>query len=461
MITLYPFQETGRDFLAARENAILADDMGIGKTVQSVEALKKIDAKNGIIVCPLSVRRTWAKFLRTQYPSCFIKEIVSTRVPIDKRAFNVVNYDIIWREPLISEFKRHKWDVLICDEAHFLKTKESKRTKAIIMRNGIYKNCSFRWMLTGTPVLNRPSELYPILRALCPEALGVYSDFYRYAYQFCGAFQDTFGFNTSGATHLDQLGDLLSSVMLRRMKKDVLKDIPAVTYSKVYLDPSDKLITLSKKEKDSVVNQIGEIASLRRSLGLLKIKPAIDHINTLLTERNKVVVFAWHTDVIAGIKEHFKDRAVVYTGAESAKEKGEAIDAFTGREDINLFVGQLKAAGVGIDGLQKVCDVCVFVEMSYVPGEILQAIDRLCRIGQVNPVLAQFLVCEDSMDEELVDGLTDKSKNIKTIMREEAYAKFVLAACGVCSTKVELNKLKPSCGMAVCKSCAKEMESIS
>lgn len=458
MITLYPFQEVGRDFLAARTNAFLADDMGLGKTVQAIEAAKKIQAKNGIISCPLAVRRSWVKNLRSQYPSCYIREITSPKVLIDPRAFNIINYDIIWREPLISELKRQTWDLWIGDEAHFLKNKESNRTKAMIMRNGLYARCGFRWLLSGTPMLNRPVELFPPLRALCPEVLGIYKDFYRYAYQFCGAFQDTFGFNTSGASNLPMLSSMLSQVMLRRMKSDVLKDLPEAVYEKVYLEPTDKLMTLVKKEKEEQDTLVGAISSLRQALGVLKIKPAIDHLEGLLETKSKVVVFAWHTAVIEGIKRHFGSRAVTYTGAESAKQKEEAIDAFTQRQEVNLFVGQLVAAGTGIDGLQEVCDVCVFVEMSYVPGQILQAIDRLRRIGQSGSVLAQFLIAEDSMDEDLVNGLTAKAQNIKTVMGETSDSKFVLSRCACCGQPFEFEKLRPVIGLAVCKQCKVKME---
>lgn len=458
MIKLYPYQEIGRDFLANRNNAVLGDDMGLGKTVQAIEAAKVRSITAGIIICPLAVRRSWVKSLRAQYPTIFIRELASPKVLPEPRAFNIVNYDIAWREPLITYLKKHQWPLLICDEAHFLKNKDSKRTKALLMRNGLYSRCEYRWMLTGTPILNRPEELYTILRSLCPDVLGVYKDFYRYAYQFCAAFQDTFGFNTSGASHLDQLAHMLGGVMLRRMKREVLKDLPQVTYEKVYLEPTDKLMTLTKREKEEAENLIGEIASLRKALGVLKVQPAIAHLEDLLTVKNKVVVFAWHTDVIEGIKKHFGDKAVVYTGAESAKQKEEAIDAFVKRPEISLFVGQLKAAGVGIDGLQEVCDVCVFVEMSYVPGELLQAIDRLCRIGQDNPVLAQFLVAEDSMDEELVNGLTKKAGNIKTVLNDWSDSKFALSKCAACGVEEEFGKLKAAAGMAVCPKCFKKME---
>ena len=116
-----------------------------------------------------------------------------------------------------------------------------------------------------------------------------------------------------------------------------------------------------------------------------------------------------------------------------------------------MFIGQIDTAGTGLDGLQSVCDTCVFVEMSYVPGKILQAIDRLRRIGQHRPVLAQFLVAEGSMDEELVDTLTEKSKNIEKILDESKEFRFVGAKCAVCQKTQELRNLKRVAGLTVCK----------
>jgi SWI/SNF-related matrix-associated actin-dependent regulator of chromatin subfamily A-like protein 1 len=231
-------------------------------------------------------------------------------------------------------------------------------------------------------------------------------------------------------------------------------------YEKVYLEPTDKLMSLSKREKEEQDKMIGAISSIRQALGILKVEPAIEHLEDLLEQKEKIVVFAWHTEVIKGIKDHFGARAVTYTGAESAVEKEEAIDAFTSRQEVKMFVGQLKAAGTGIDGLQAVCDVCVFVEMSYVPGEIIQAVDRLRRIGQFSSVLAQFLIVEDSMDEALVDNLTEKAKNIKTVMGDKSESKFALSFCAACREMVEFAKLRPAAGLSVCAKCEKKMGAI-
>lgn len=460
MKKLYPFQIVGKDFLASRRNAILADDMGLGKTIQFIEAAKTIKAHNAIIVCPLGVRRSWVKTLRDQHPTVFIKEITSSKQLPDTTAFNIINYDNVWREPFFKEAMRHSWKLLGCDEAHFLKSipSKSKRTKAILGMHGLYNKCEYRWMMTGTPVLNRPVELYPMLRALAPEILGPYTDFYKFAFKFCGAYQDTFGFNTSGASALPELAKILKPLMIRRLKEEVLPDLPDITYEKVYLDPTDKLMALTRQEKAEQDKQLSQISSIRRALGTIKLAAAIEHLEDLVLMKPKVICFTWHKDVAAGLKNHFKDKAVLYTGEESISEKERAKDAFIQNNGVQLFVGQLKAAGVGLDGLQAVCDTVVFVEMSYVPGEILQACDRIRRIGQDRRVLAQFLIAEDSMDEELVDSLTEKSKNIKTILEEKGDYAFISSECQVCRKPYEMKKLRRVAKLTVCKECENLME---
>lgn len=454
MKTLMPFQETGRDFLAMRPDGLLGDDMGIGKTLQAIEAAKKCGIKKGLVVCPLSVRRTWVKVLNDQYPEVFVKELTTTRAIPHSGSFNVINYDLVWREPMIKMLHTN-WPLIILDESHFLKSIEAKRTKAILGKGGLYNVCERRWALTGTPILNRPIELYPILRALWPERLGDYKNYYRFAYQYCAGFKDTFGFNATGASNLGELARIVGPIMLRRMKEEVLDQLPDIIYEKIYLDPTDKLNALTEKEKSV---DISEVKSIRKAVGLVKMHAAIIHIEDVLLTKSKIVAFTWHKDVAHGLKDHFKDRAVLFTGEESIDEKEKAKEAFIQYPGVQVFIGQLEAAGIGIDGLQLVCDTCIFVEMYSVPGKIKQAIDRLRRIGQERGVLAQFLIAENSIDEKIVDALVAKGKNIKTILNEKGGAAFVKCRCDYCKRLKEIAELKRVENMSVCKNCEKLME---
>ena len=465
MIKLFPFQETGRDFLALRSNAILADDMGLGKTFMVLEAIKKLGISSGIIICPQSIRRSWVKNTREQIPLAFIKEITSPKTVPEPSAFNIVNYDIAWKEPLIGLLKEQHWPVLVADESHFLKNIDAKRTKHILGKKGLHSRCERRWMVTGTPVLNRPIELYPVLRSLFSDFLGEkYSNFYDYAYRFCAGYQGQFGFDCSGASNLEELSRILAPVMIRRLKSEVLKDLPAVTYDKVYLEPSDKLIRLTaleRKEYDAG-RVIGESSSVRQALGVIKCDAAIRHIRNILDTKAKVVVFLWHKSVAEALLKEFGSSAVRYTGSESAKEKEDAIRKFQEDAAVRLFIGNIQSAGFGVDGLQNVCDTAIFVEMSYVPNQIKQAIDRINRIGQKSPVQIQFLVAEKSVDEDVIDALSGKARNINVIMDEKGGngVDFVGTKCRLCGKVTELQELKRVAKISVCKDCKKEMECV-
>jgi len=464
MIRLMPFQEIGRDFLCLRANAILADDMGLGKTFQILEAIKKLGLQSGIIVTPQSIRRSWVKRTREQIPLAFIKEIISSKTVPDPSAFNIVNYDIVWKEPLITLLKEQRWPLLVCDEFHYLKNIDANRTKKILGKNGLYNRCERVWVASGTPVLNRPIELYTVLRSLFPQSLGEkYLSYYDYAYRFCAAYQGNFGFDCTGASNLLELAKILQSIMIRRLKQDVLKDLPAVTYDKIYLDPSDKLIRITQEERKQYnygLKVSSENSSLRQALGVIKVNAAIKHIRNMLEEKQKIVVFIWHKSVVDALMEEFKDHAVKYTGGESAKEKEKAIWSFQTNPDVNLFIGNIQSSGFGVDGLQDVCDTAIFVEMSYVPNEIRQAIDRLNRIGQCSPIQVQFLVAEKSVDEDIIDNLSGKARNINVIMgeRRDNEAQFVETKCRMCGKVTEIKNLKRAAKISVCQDCKKELE---
>jgi len=462
MLKPLPFQTAGIQFLLDNRSALLADDMGLGKTLQAIEACKQLKAERVLVVCPLAVRRNWCRVFHQQAPHYTVREMTTARqIPLLQDHVCVVNYDIAWRRPLFEYLRQGKWDVIICDEAHKLKTPTSNRTKAILGGKGLVSRASFRWMLTGTPVLNRPVEIWPMIRSLRPDLLGEYQSFYAFTKRFCGGREGQWGWECSGATHLEELAAMIKPLLLRRRKCDVLKDLPSVMYQKIYLNTDKRLDDLSRQEKAQYHGGnrnelLGEASTLRREIGLLKLQSAIGYIEDLLEERDKVVVFGHHKDVLDGIAAHFGSAAVLCTGAQSGARKQVAVDAFVQKPCVKLFLGNIVAAGQGIDGLQTVCDTAVFVELSYVPGEVQQAISRLERMGQQDVVTAQFLLVEGSVDEDIVDTLYRKTKVIGKVMDENV--KFAASKCSICKRDVDLGGIRRVLGTDVCENCAVNME---
>jgi SWI/SNF-related matrix-associated actin-dependent regulator 1 of chromatin subfamily A len=237
--------------------------------------------------------------------------------------------------------------------------------------------------------------------------------------RFCDARDTKWGWDESGASNIDELAGILSKFMLRREKKDVLKQLPEKTYQTVYL----KATTTTKKEriayektKESV---LGETAALRRACGVEKVPQVIEHVTNVLEEVGKIVLFAYHRDVVSELKRQLNAyNPAVLTGSQAARERQNAVERFRRDASCRVFIGQIEAAGTGVDGLQDVCDTVIFAEMSYVPGHIHQAVDRCHRIGQKNNVLVQFLVAEGSIDEDIARSVSRKERVIEKLVKK-------------------------------------------
>jgi hypothetical protein len=273
--------------------------------------------------------------------------------------------------------------------------------------------------MTGTPVLNRPVEIFPMLRRFMPERLGKYADYMSFTKRFCAAYQGKWGWDDSGASHLDELASYLDGFMLRRLKKDVMKDLPDKIFQKIVFDaPTAAVKSLVKKERELYrEDMLGAFSSLRQDVGIAKIPMVVEHLENLLEETDKVIVFAHHRKVLETLRLRLKDHnPVLLYGGITALQKQRVIDDFVTDKNKKVFLGQIDAAGIGIDGLQKVANTVVFAEISWVPGQIKQAIDRCHRIGQVNKVLVQFLMMKGGIDEQIYDGLSEKTKVIKKLV---------------------------------------------
>ena len=408
---LHQFQKEGVDFLANARSALLADEVGTGKTAQALHACQQVGAGNILVICTASIKYNWKKeAIKWGYDARDIHILDNRNLKtLPRRGMFIINYDLCWRAVYAKILLKRTYDVLICDEAHALKNHKAKRSKAVWLRNGYVDISDYRWMLTATPVLNRPVELHPMLNKLCPERLGGYINYIAYTKRYCDGKDGKWGYEANGAENLDELAGRLDGFMLRRTRGEVM---PKKTLQKTYL-PFTKDI-----EKYLFTGEENE--SIRRKIGLGKIVPSAGIISDILESEDKIVVFAYHTDVILGLEALLKSyNPVVLRGVTPVKKRQEVIDKFVEDPECRVFIGQIQAAGEGIDGLQHAASVGVFVEIAHTPGIIKQAIGRLYRQGQTKPCLFQFLLVEGTVDERVLNSTLFKDKNIKTIMKDE------------------------------------------
>lgn len=450
----YPYQLAGVQFAVNRPSTLLADEMGVGKTAQATGVINSTDVKDVLVICPASLKLNWMNEL-TGWLSKPARVVVlySTgkhRISGPENApltVYIVNYDIVGK----MDLKSRVWDLMILDEVHYLKNAKSNRRKAVwggrTPTQVIQPIQAKRTLaLTGTPVCNRPSELWSLLRGLDGGRWGS-GDWQRFHVRYCGGKKTRFGWDVSGATNLEELNDLLrSTIMIRRTKKDVLGDLPEKTRKITTLEVNKELRTLLSKEaalqqiKDSgglekadpaLVAQvassftedpdqtvIGMLAKVRRMLGEIKAPLAVEYAKELLEGGlESLVIFAHHKSVVSALEEGLKDYGVVKViGDMGGEERQQAVEAFQKAEGENpprVFIGSITAAGVGITLTRA--SHSLFTEVDWVPGNLSQAEDRTHRVGQKNAVTSEYLIFEGSVDTLMTDAVAGKNLVINQI----------------------------------------------
>lgn len=427
--TLRPFQKVGAEFLAARAYALLADEMGLGKTVQAIAAAEAVlsrpenyGTRTVLVVCPASVRAGWRQEVLECQADFGFTEIL----------WHVVSYN----EAASGKLPAGDFDIVILDEAHYLKNPDSQRTQAVLGNKGLVRRAKRVWALTGSPILNRPVELYPMLKVMAADKIAPFTTFALYAHQFCGAFWDGRGLNVRGASHLPELRKRLEGFMLRRTQEEVLAELPDLIVSRVPLRldaAAEKNIWDFEREvqdRDALLSpskeafaQLGDLATLMRVTGEAKAPQAAEYVKQLLETQEKVVVFCHHRDVVHALEVALGEcYPVTYVGGMSDADKTQAIKTFQEMKECRVFIGNIKAAGTGINGLQNVASHVVFAELSWVPGEMAQAIGRLKRMGQsARRVHAHVLHAPGTLESAVLAVHDGKNAVIdKLLGREEA-----------------------------------------
>jgi hypothetical protein len=282
--------------------------------------------------------------------------------------------------------------------------------------------------MSGTFMKNRNRDTFPILRALFPFVLGKYTDYKLFAEKFCGGKMGKFGYEDTWSTCTEELGQMLSPIMLRRTKAEVLSELPEVLEQNTYLEITPEIASViseeeefSEEDKKAILNfeMQGRTASYRKMLAMAKLPQVINIAKEILSNVDKLVIFAYHRDFIDELANRLTSYGVeVVKGGLTAEQKQEKVDNFINNPTVRVFIGQLQAAGTGTDGLQFACSNILYGEIDWVPGTMDQSRARLHRIGQKNKVHVEYALVPDSLEESMLNTLRNKKHNIKSVMSQ-------------------------------------------
>ena len=423
-------QKEAIEKLVKNKKFILADDMGLGKTTSTIIAALETGAKKVLIVCPASLKINWQREIanysdRTVY-------IAEGKKFSDEHDFVIVNYDILknfhdTKDKEKSEIMKINFDLVIMDEAHMISNPQAQRTK---IANDIASKSNRVWLLSGTPMTSRPMNYYNLLNLVdSPVAM----NWMAYAKRYCNGFQFSVGkrkvWNVTGASNLDELRERTSTHILRRLKEDVL-DLPEKIITPVYLRLKSKdyeelmgeyfnWYDQNPEESSSLTIQFSKLMKVRKVIAQEKINNTIELAENIIEQGKKVIIFTNFTDTLNQIYNHFGKSAVYLDGSCSKFHRQNAVDEFQTNDKIKVFVGNLKAAGVGITLTSA--EAVIMNDLSFVPAEHSQAEDRSHRIGQKNSTSVYYPLFENTIEGAIYDILNRKKKIISTVMGDDTF----------------------------------------
>jgi len=416
--------------LLENDKFILADDMGLGKTSSAIIASIETKPSKTLIICPASLKQNWKREIENYSK----KEIYicEGKKYDDSADFVIINYDIIKNFHSLKSkeetiIQKSKFDLVIIDECHYIKSPQASRTKLI---NDICKDINKIWLLTGTPLTSRPIDYFNLLSLVDSP---VSKNWMAYVKRYCAGYQFNVGmnkvWNVNGASNLDELRERTSPLLLRRLKENVL-DLPEKIITPIYLRLKSKeyedvmgeyfeWVKNNPKESKSLSVQFTKLMKVRQIIADEKIKSTIEFIENTLEQEKKIIVFSNFTNSLNKIYEHFNKIAVKLDGSSTAKQRQESVDEFQTNDKIKVFVGNIKAAGVGITLTSA--NVVIFNDLSFVPADHSQAEDRAYRIGQKNSVSVLYPIFENTIEGIIYDMLDRKKKIISTVLGDNLF----------------------------------------
>ncbi len=443
---LYQHQIEGVEFLKKNDRCILADEMGLGKTIQAIMA--KPEYQTAIVVCPASLKTNWEREIKAVYPEDKVYIINGRRVAQGADAKRVewviINYDVLEAhlEWMLEAVEEGRIRTIILDEAHYIKGK-SKRAKATIE---LSKGVDQVFCLTGTPLLNRPIELWNMLVAIKHPLTLEKGAKTRFSKIYCGGFLKVIPPNRfrkfpitfwseNGATNLGDLRKHLKGFMLRRMKKDVL-DLPPKMIDVMEVDLSSEqrkeyenawdayvdFLSNHPPEDTTIENilatrQLVEVQKLKQVCSKAKVPRIVADVLNAIEQGEKVIIFSQYVETIERLKAGLvakKIKVVTLTGSTKTADRQKAVDDFQNKDDVKVFIANIKAGGVGITLTEA--SIVMFADMDWSPEIHSQAEDRAHRIGQEGTVNVYYYVAKGTIEEDIVELLSKKKQVVHEVI---------------------------------------------
>ena len=435
--SLYPHQSNGVAFLLSKKRAILADDMGLGKTRQAIVAMEAGCPEGTIlVVCPASIKLNWKREILMVDAEASVEVLGIDNSQIDVPRWIIINYDILGGHA--DRLHAIDWSGIILDEAHFIKN-ASKRTSHCLRLLGVQAEAKapligpdFVFLLTGTPMTNRPKDLFNLFRCV---GHPVARSFLSFAKRYCDAYRNDYGWVTTGASNLDELNLLVKEVSIRRMKDEVL-DLPPKVRSWVPVDISARKAALNAIDgflswySDTDPSQpndtefLARLTKVRTALHKAKFNAVSERIKDVIATNEKVVLFTCFADGIERHKEKLGDQAVTITGSDTSKQRTVAVDRFQTDPIVRVALCNIIAGGVGIT-LTAGTHV-IFQDLDWVPANHAQAEDRCYRLGQEHRVTVEYFFADGTLDSYIATLLERKMALIAAVEAEDVPDQSIL-----------------------------------
>ena len=460
----FGYQNAGVEYILNAPSCLLADEMGLGKTIQAIIAFNMVNAKKVLVICPASLKLNWEKEIKKWSTNPYRVHIIGParwNVPRIGSHVVIINYDILKKHH--AKVHGEEWDFVAIDEAHFVKSPKAMRsieilgkehTKSEIRSAELWNernpgdkmevpvdipplNAKRKLMITGTPRTSKTKDLFPLLHYLDPVE---WDNFFKFGIRYCRGHKRDGYWNFDGSSNLDELNTRLrSTIMIRRLKSDVLKDLPdklrqpivwsvtsreekeSVAAEADYMkgNLSDILDSVSKGKGYKV--DFENVAKTRKKIAMAKLPKVANHVLETLENENQIVVFFHHKDLLRGVQDALTTKDIPYTvltGDTPNPARQKAVDDFQDGK-VRVFLGTMGAAGVGIT--LTAARTVIFAELpgDWNPSTLLQSEDRLHRIGQKNNVLIQYLVLEGTIEAHIADVVSGKDKTAYEILDRE------------------------------------------